>query len=98
MGVDSDERRYLDACEAGLSVLQQIDCIIVRLTNAGNALVNAQSLPPQTGVDQCTGARSAETFAVLPEQLQDSERSNAHPLLVELCLQIRLFSNVWHVA
>lgn len=39
MGVDAEERRYLDACEAGLSVLQQLDCIIVRLTNAGNAMV-----------------------------------------------------------
>ncbi|KAL8270333.1 hypothetical protein Esti_005768 [Eimeria stiedai] len=39
MGVDVEERRYLDACEAGLSILQQLDCIIMRLTNAGNAMV-----------------------------------------------------------
>ncbi|KAL8431437.1 hypothetical protein ACSSS7_005266 [Eimeria intestinalis] len=39
MGVDPEERRYLDACEAGLSILQQLDCIIMRLTNAGNAMV-----------------------------------------------------------
>ncbi|CDJ38057.1 Chromosome II, complete genome, related [Eimeria tenella] len=39
MGVNSEERLYLDACEAGLSVLQQVDSIIVRLINAGNALV-----------------------------------------------------------
>ncbi|KAL8427448.1 hypothetical protein Efla_003895 [Eimeria flavescens] len=39
MGVDTEERLYLDACEAGLSILQQLDCIIMRLTTAGNAMV-----------------------------------------------------------
>ncbi|PFH32380.1 putative beta-catenin family protein 1 [Besnoitia besnoiti] len=37
--IDKEERRYLDACDHGLFTLQQIDSIIVRLVNMGNALV-----------------------------------------------------------
>ncbi|OEH80581.1 beta-catenin family protein [Cyclospora cayetanensis] len=48
IGVDPEERRYLDACEAGLSVLQQIDCIIVRLTNAGNAMASSTPFSSQS--------------------------------------------------
>nr|CEL64151.1 TPA: Beta-catenin-like protein 1 [Neospora caninum Liverpool] len=37
--IDEEERKYLDACDQGLFTLQQIDSIIVRLVNMGNALV-----------------------------------------------------------
>lgn len=40
LGIDKEERRYLDACDRGLFVLQQVDAIIVRLVNMGNALVS----------------------------------------------------------
>ncbi|KFH14780.1 putative beta-catenin family protein 1, partial [Toxoplasma gondii MAS] len=37
--IDEEERKYLDACDHGLFTLQQIDSVIVRLANMGNALV-----------------------------------------------------------
>ncbi|EPT30741.1 beta-catenin family protein 1, putative [Toxoplasma gondii ME49] len=37
--IDDEERKYLDACDHGLFTLQQIDSVIVRLANMGNALV-----------------------------------------------------------
>eukprot|EP01068_Selenidium_serpulae_P008542 Selendium_serpulae@DN5008_c0_g1_i1.p2 len=37
--IDTDEQRFLDRCEAGLTTLHQIDNILVRLCNMGNTLV-----------------------------------------------------------
>ncbi|XP_026191552.1 beta-catenin-like protein 1 [Cyclospora cayetanensis] len=91
LGVDPEERRYLDACEAGLSVLQQIDCIIVRLTNAGNAMVRMRlmDLMKMKNIDHC------KIEAVLREFANHmDERASAQKL--ELLSLAKYFDEAWN--
>lgn len=90
MGVDAEERRYLDACEAGLSVLQQIDCIVVRLTNAGNAMVRLRLMD----LMRMKNISPGDVEAVIKEFAEHvDEQASAQKQ--ELLTLVKYFNDAW---